>query len=149
MSRSRKLNPVIDMARKATENELIRLGERNALLQQDQTQLEDLINYRQEYLNRFRQDDPTLMSAKKALELRAFLAQLDQAIQAQQVQVNQSQLKVQQQQKNWLEAKNKEQAIDTLRHRYTADEVQQQQRHEQRENDEHTNAMWLRRHKDQ
>ena len=149
MSRSRKLNPVIDMARKATENELIRLGEHNALLQQDQSQLDDLISYRQEYLNRFRQDDPTLMSAKKALELRAFLAQLDQAIQAQQVQVNQSQLKVQQQQKNWLEAKNKEQAIDTLRHRYKADEVQQQQRHEQRENDEHTNAMWLRRHKDQ
>ncbi len=148
MSRSRKLNPVIDMARKATENELIRLGEHNALLQQDQSQLDDLISYRQEYLNRFRQDDPTLMSAKKALELRAFLAQLDQAIQAQQVQVNQSQLKVQQQQKNWLEAKNKEQAIDTLRDRYKADETQQQQRYEQRENDEHTNAMWLRRHKD-
>lgn len=148
MSRSRKLNPVIDMARKATENELIKLGETNALLQQEQMQLDDLIGYRQEYLNRFRQDDPTLMSAKKALDLRGFLAQLDQAIQAQQVQVTLSQTRVQSQQKNWLEAKNKEQAIDTLMERYKTDEKQQQQRHEQRENDEHTNAMWLRRHKD-
>jgi len=148
MSRSRKLNPVIDMARKATENELIKLGETNALLQQEQSQLDELTGYRQEYLNRFRQDDPTLMSAKKALDLRAFLAQLDQAIHAQHMQVTQSQARVQSQQKNWLEAKNKEQAIDTLMARYKTDEMQQQQRHEQRENDEHTNAMWLRRHKD-
>ena len=149
MSRSRKLNPVIDVARKASETELIKLGETNALLQQDQNQLEDLVGYRQEYLNRFRQDDPTLMSAKKALDLRAFLAQLDQAIHAQQVQVSQSQTRVQHQQKNWLEAKNKEQAIDALMARYKVDELQQQQRHEQRENDEHTNAMWLRRNKGQ
>jgi len=149
MSRSRKLNPVIDMARKATENELVKLGATNALLQQERTQLDDLKSYRQEYLNRFRQDDPTLMSAKKALDLRAFLAQLDQAIEAQQTQVSQSQTIVQHQQNNWLEAKNKEQAIDTLMSRYKADEMQQQQRHEQRENDEHTNTMWLRRRKDQ
>lgn len=149
MSRSHKLNPVIDIARKATETELIKLGETNALLQQEQGQLDDLVGYRQEYLNRFRQDDPTLMSAKKALDLRAFLAQLDQAIHAQQVQVNQSQTRVQHQQNNWFEAKNKEQAIDTLMARYKADEQQQQQRYEQRENDEHTNAMWLRRQKGQ
>ncbi|WP_438971103.1 flagellar export protein FliJ [Methylophaga sp.] len=147
MSRSRKLNPVIEMARKTTEDELIKLGETNALLQQEQGQLDDLINYRQDYLNRFRQGDPTLMSAKKALDLRAFLAQLDQAIQAQQNQVTQSETRVQHQQKNWMEAKNKEQAIDTLMERYKSDELHQQQRHEQRENDEHTNAMWLRRHK--
>lgn len=149
MSRSHKLNPVIEIARKATETELIKLGETNALLQQEQSQLDDLVGYRQEYLNRFRQDDPTRMSAKKALDLRAFLAQLDQAIHAQQIQVNQSQTQVQHQQNNWFEAKNKEQAIDTLMARYKADELQQQQRHEQRENDEHTNAMWLRRQKEQ
>lgn len=98
MSRTRKLDPVIDMARKTTESELIKLGEQNALLQREQNQLDDLMQYRDEYLARFRQGDPMQMSAKKALDLRGFLAQLDQAIQAQQLQVNQSQQVVNRQQ---------------------------------------------------
>lgn len=148
MSRTRKLDPVIDMARKATESELIKLGEHNALLQREQNQLDDLMQYREEYLSRFRQGDPMQMSAKKALDLRGFLAQLDQAIQAQQVQVNQSRQVVERQQENWLQARNKEQALDSLMARYRADENVKQQRHEQRENDEHTNAMWLRSRRD-
>lgn len=144
MSRARKLNPVIDMARKATESELIKLGEQNALLQREQNQLDELIQYREEYLSRFRQGDPMQMSAKKALDLRGFLAQLDQAIQAQEHQVNQSLQVVNRQQQNWLQARNKEQALDTLMARYRADEERIEQKREQRENDEHTNAMWLR-----
>jgi len=148
MSRSRKLEPVIQMARKTTENELVKLGETNALLQQEQNQLDELKHYRDEYLLQFRQGDPSMMSAKKALDLRGFLAQLDQAIQAQQMQVNQSMTQVQNQQQQWLQAKNKEQAIDALMDRYQADEQQKQQRYEQRENDEHNNAIWLRRQKE-
>lgn len=148
MSRTRKLDPVIDMARKATESELIKLGEHNALLQREQNQLDDLKQYRDEYLARFRQGDPMQMSAKKALDLRGFLAQLDQAIQAQQLQVNHSQQVVNRQQQNWLQARNKEQALDALMSRYRADEERKQQRREQRENDEHTNAMWLRSRRD-
>jgi flagellar FliJ protein len=144
MSRSRKLDPVIDMARRATEAELGKLGETNALLQQAQNQLDDLLRYRDEYLARFREDDPMLMSARKALELRGFLAQLDQAIQAQQLQVTQSQQLLGRQQQNWQQARNKEQALDALMDRYRADEQQRQLRQEQRENDEHTNARWLR-----
>jgi flagellar FliJ protein len=148
MSRTRKLDPVIDMARKATESELIKLGEHNALLQREQNQLDDLMQYREEYLSRFRQGDPMQMSAKKALDLRGFLAQLDQAIQAQQVQVNQSRQVVERQQQNWFQARNKEQALDSLMARYRADEDVKQQRREQRENDEHTNTMWLRSRRD-
>ncbi len=148
MSRTRKLDPVIDMARKTTESELIKLGEQNALLQREQNQLDDLMQYRDEYLARFRQGDPMQMSAKKALDLRGFLAQLDQAIQAQQLQVNQSQQVVNRQQQNWLQARNKEQALDSLMDRYRADEERKQQKREQRDNDEHTNAMWLRSRRD-
>lgn len=148
MSRTRKLDPVIDMARKATESELIKLGEHNAVLQREQSQLDDLMQYREEYLSRFRQGDPMQMSAKKALDLRGFLAQLDQAIHAQQMQVNQSRQVLDRQQQNWLQARNKEQALDSLMARYRADEDVKQQRREQRENDEHTNAMWLRSRRD-
>lgn len=148
MSRMRKLDPVVEMARKATESALVKLGETNALLQHEQNQLDDLMQYRNDYLARFRRDDPLVMSAKKALELRGFLAQLDQAIHAQQLQVNQSQQVVDRQQQFWLQARNKEQALDSLMAKYQADEKHQMQRREQRDNDEHTTAIWLRRHRD-
>jgi flagellar FliJ protein len=144
----RKLDPVIDIARKRTESELVKLGQSNALLQHEQNQLDDLMQYRDDYLARFRRDDPLVMSAKKALELRGFLAQLDQAIHAQQLQVNQSQSLVDRQQQNWLQARNKEQALDSLMAKYQANEQHQQQRREQRDNDEHTTAIWLRTRRD-
>lgn len=144
MSRSRKLDPVINMARQATETELGKLGETNALLQQAENQLDDLMRYRDEYLARFREGDPMLMSARKALDLRGFLAQLDQAIHAQQLQVNQSRELVNRQQQNWQQARNKEQALDSLMERYRTEEHHREQRHEQRENDEHTTTRWLR-----
>jgi flagellar FliJ protein len=144
----RKLDPVIDIARKRTESELVKLGQSNALLQHEQNQLDDLMQYRDDYLARFRRDDPLVMSAKKALELRGFLAQLDQAIHAQQLQVNQSRSLVDRQQQNWLQARNKEQALDSLMAKYQANEQHQQQRREQRDNDEHTTAIWLRTRRD-
>jgi len=148
MSRMRKLDPVIEIARKRTESALFKLGESNALLQHEQNQLDDLMHYRDDYLARFRRDDPLVMSAKKALELRGFLAQLDQAIHAQQLQVNQSRQVVDRQQQNWIQARNKEQALDSLMAKYQANEQHQQQRREQRDNDEHTTALWLRMRRD-
>lgn len=147
MSRAKKLLPVVEMVRKATETELNKLGQTNALLQRDQNQLDDLMQYRAQYLTRFRQNEEAHMTAKQALELRGFLAQLDQAISAQQQQVNQSRQQVQYQQQNWLKARNKEQAIETLITKYQAEETLLQNRREQRDNDEHTNAMWVRKNK--
>ncbi|WP_289283650.1 MULTISPECIES: flagellar export protein FliJ [unclassified Methylophaga] len=144
MSRSRKLDPVIEMARKATESELQKLGQQNALLQQEQFQLDDLRQYRAEYLARFRQDDPMVMTAKKALDLRSFLAKLDQAILSQESQVKSANANVERQQKLWLQARNKEQAIDALMARYEATELKKQLKREQVEMDEHTNSAWLR-----
>ena len=145
MSRSRKLTPVVTMARQATETELLKLGEVNAMLQHDQQQLDELIRYRDEYLTRFREENSMVNSVKKALDLRGFLAQLDQAIQAQQYQVDSSRSRVEQQRQSWLQARNKEQAMDTLVARYQAEEVQKQQRREQRDNDEHTTTIWARK----
>lgn len=144
MSRANKLKPVVEITRRATEQELNKLGESNALLTREQAQLDDLIQYRAEYLARFRSEDPTIMSAKKALELRGFLVQLDQAISAQQQQVKHNQQLVKQQQQLWLEARNKEQAVEKLVSRYQAEETQKQLKQEQKEADEHTTSIWFR-----
>lgn len=145
MKRSKKLNPVLDVASKATESALLKVGEASALWQAEKQQLEDLHNYKGEYLAKFRQSDTLTMSAQKVLELRAFLAQLDQAIEAQVTQVEQYYQAVQYQQQLWLEARTREQAMQSLVTRYQTQEADQEAKQEQRDNDERNTSLWYRK----
>ncbi|MBL4638133.1 MAG: flagellar export protein FliJ [Proteobacteria bacterium] len=145
MKRSKKLSPVVEVAVKAAERALLKVGEENTVWQQDKQQLDDLYRYKGEYLAKFRQGDSLMISAQKMLELRAFLVQLDQAIAAQQQQVENSYKRVQYQQTLWLQARTKEQAMQTLVGRYKAEESQQEVRQEQLDNDEHNTSQWVRK----
>ncbi|HDZ15973.1 MAG TPA: flagellar export protein FliJ [Methylophaga aminisulfidivorans] len=147
MSRSRKLEPVIEMAQRASEEALSKLGELNAVLQQHQLQLDDLLQYRADYLARFRRDDPLVMSAKKALDLRSFLVKLDQAVSSQEGLVRQASRQVETQRQHWLKARSKEQALAALMNRYDSQERQKQLKKEQADTDEFTNNIWLRNRK--
>ena len=121
------------------------MGEANSAWQLDKNQLDDLYRYKGEYLAKFRQGDNLTVSSQKMLELRAFLVQLDQAISGQQLQVENSYKKVQYQQTLWLQARTKEQAMQTLVGRYKAEESQQEVRQEQLDNDEHNTSQWVRK----
>ena len=145
MKRSKKLEPVVHLKQKASHEALLKLGEVNSLLQKEQQQLDDLIRYREEYLARFRQEDPMVMNAKKALELRGFLIQLDQAIDAQREQVGRNQQRVKQQQASWLDARSKEQAVNSLVKRYQIIEAQKEAKREQHSTDEHAALQWRKR----
>lgn len=145
MARAQKLIPVIDMARLQTEQAQLHLAEANRLLYQEQQQLQDLQHYRQEYLQRFRGSDPQKMPARKAIELRSFLVQLDQAIQLQEQQVRQYLSQTQNKQQIWLQARSKQQAVETLMTRYQQLERQGEQQREQRDNDEFSAQLWRRK----
>lgn len=147
MKRSQRLNPVVELAAKASEVALIQVGEANAISAGDKVQLDDLIKYKGEYLARFRQGDQLTMSAQKVIELRAFLVQLDQAIAAQERQVAQSLNTLQQVQLNWRTVRSKEQSIQSLIDRYQDEEVRAELKQEQRENDERNTVQWLKNSK--
>lgn len=145
MNRIRKLEPVAAMAHKASEAALVKLGQSNADLERDQLQLNELMRYRDEYLARFRQADPMIMTAKKALDLRSFLVQLENTINAQQLQVEQRRQQVAHHQQHWQAMRTKEQAVETLITRYQVENSQRELKREQNASDEFTNASWLRR----
>ncbi len=145
MARAQKLIPVVDMARRETEQAQLQLADANRLLHQEQQQLQDLQQYRQQYLQRFRNADPQVMSARKAIELRSFLVQLDQAIQLQEKQVRQYLGQSQHKQQIWLQARSKQQAMETLMERYQQQDQQQQQRREQMLTDEFSAQLWRRK----
>jgi len=145
MKRSKRLNPVVELAEKETEAALIKVGEANTAWLQDKQQLDDLYRYKGEYLAKFRSGDTLVMSAQKVLELRAFLSQLDQAIDAQQQQVNNRYYQLEQQRLLWKQVHIKEQSMNSLVARYQNEEMQQEIKQEQRDNDERNTAQWHRR----
>ena len=145
MARAQKLIPVIDLARRETEQAQMQLADANRLLHQEQQQLQELQQYRQDYLQRFRSGDPQSMPARKAIELRSFLVQLDQAIQLQEKQVRQYLGQSQHKQQIWLQARSKQQAMETLMERYQQQDLQQQLRREQVLSDEYSVQLWRRK----
>lgn len=147
MKRSQRLNPIVDLAVKATESALIRVGETNAIWVRDTQQLEELDRYKNEYLARLRSGEQLSMSAQKILELRGFLVQLDQAIEVQRQQVELSFTALQQQQEFWKTTRSKEQAMQSLVGRYHHEEVQMELKQEQQDNDERNTSQWVRKPK--
>jgi len=145
MKRSKRLTPVVDIAAKETEAALTKVGQANTAWLQDKNQLEELKRYKGEYLAKFRQGDSLVMSAQKVLELRSFLVQLDQAIQAQEFQVKERHLQLEQQRVVWQQVRSKEQAMHALVGRYQDEELQQELRQEQLENDERNTSQWVRK----
>jgi len=145
MKRSKRLSPVVGIAEKATETALINVGTANAAWLADKEQLDELHRYKQEYLDRFRRGDSLVMSAQKVLELRSFLAQLDQAIQAQEQQVKSRYAALAYQRTLWQKARSKEQAMQSLVGRYQNEEFKQEARQEQLDNDERNTSQWVRR----
>lgn len=147
MKRSKKLNPIVELAVKATKEALIKVGQANSVWFKDTQQEEELHRYKAEYLNRLRQVDNSLVSAQKVLELRTFLVSLDQAIAAQQQQVSISLKSLQHQQQLWQQVRQKEQAMNNLVSRYQQEEMHIELKQEQQENDEHNTAQWIRKPK--
>ncbi|PCJ33313.1 MAG: flagellar export protein FliJ [Gammaproteobacteria bacterium] len=146
MKRSKRLKPVVHIAIKKTEEALSKVGQANTTWLNNKQQLNDLYGYKEEYLAKFRRGDELVMSAQKVLELRAFLAQLDQAINVQQQQVSQSHKQLEHCRKEWLQARTKEQSMQSLVTRYQNEETAEAEKQEQRDNDERNTSQWRHRH---
>jgi flagellar FliJ protein len=145
MKRSKRLAPVVNIATKATDAALIKMGEANAAWLKEKQQLEELNHYKGEYLARFRQGNTAAMNAQKVLELRGFLSQLDQTIQVQEQQVHIYYKQLEQQRALWQQTRSKEQVMNSLIERYHDEETQAALKQEQQLSDEHNAIQW--RHK--
>jgi flagellar FliJ protein len=145
MKRSKRLAPVVNIAVKATDSALTEMGKANAAWLKEKQQLEELQHYKADYLNRFRQGNSALMSAQKVLELRGFLAQLDQTIQVQEQQVEIVYQQLERTRSVWQKTRSKEQVMQSLVERYHQEETQVALKQEQQLSDEHNAIQW--RHK--
>jgi len=135
MKRSQRLQTVIDIHTQQESEALRLLGRNQQQLQVQQTQLEHLQNYRQEYLSKLGERQRVGMNVSQLLEFRAFADKLDKAIEGQQQAVIRLEREVQRAQIKWEECHQRTKSLQRLGELAVAEELKIENKREQSEQD--------------
>jgi flagellar FliJ protein len=143
MKRSKRLKPVAQVEKHRERDAAQQLGRHQSELGEMQSRLDELVNYRADYQQRYNQFLSQGTGSAAIQEYRSFLKKLDQAIAHQQQLINGGQQNVAHSRHNWLQKRTRLKAIDTLVDKLQVDEHQQEAKREQQDNDER--ALFARR----
>ena len=133
MKKSQRITPIKNLAKNAESKAAQQLGQSQQALQQEQNRLNDLITYRQEYIQRFNDSGKVGMTGSQLQQYQNFINQLDVAIGQQQQRINDITAQCQQDRDNWQQRHNRTQALDKTIQRFQTQERHQQNKKEQRE----------------
>jgi flagellar FliJ protein len=136
MTRSKRMQSVQHLAHNREQDAVRKLGESQQYLDAQQTKLQELRAYRDEYAKAFESSGGAGLSALRIQEYRAFLGRLNQAIQQQETVIAQGSVRHEQTRQQWLATHSHSQAIDKVLERYRQQERKQEERKEQQELDE-------------
>lgn len=134
--RSQRLEPVVKLAENREQQAARALGDSQSALNQAEQRLDELKNYREEYIQRFHANGAVGMSAVQMGDYRLFLSNLSRAIEQQAELVTQAAAVVEQQRQQWFSRRGKVKMLDNVVSRYQADEQRVVDRKEQLEQDE-------------
>lgn len=135
MKRSDRLTPIRDLARGRERDAGLALAELQRRLTEQEQQLEQLRNFREEYVS----GRPPGLGTTDAVRLAnygAFLGRLNEAIREQEKRVTEARHEATRLAQAWRERRAETTALDRAAERMHADERRAADRHEQREQDE-------------
>ena len=133
MRRSKKLQPVANLAKQNERSAAKLHGSVLRDLQKQENQLDELINYRNQYLNAFKTAGESGLSAIQMQDYRVFLQRLDDAIQQQQQNVINGRQNTQLSKTEWTDTRNRSKMINKVVENRQQLEKQQLEKREQRE----------------
>lgn len=133
MRSSRRLQPVANLAKQSERSAARQHGDVLREFQQQQQQLEELIKYRNQYVEQFQQAGKAGLSIVQVRDYQLFLSRLDQAIAQQRQLVQQHQAVSQQTQANWMDKRGKSKMLDKVVENRELAEKQTLEKREQRE----------------
>lgn len=145
MKKSDRIKSLMQLAEKQEQQAVRDMGQARQLLEIQQTRLDELREYREEYLLRFRRDGEQGISGLQIQHFQAFMQQLDMAIANQQQVVEQLLTQCQQQTRQWQERHQQTRILDKTRDRFARHERREADKHEQRENDDRVAVKHKRR----
>ncbi|MAT65568.1 MAG: flagellar export protein FliJ [Gammaproteobacteria bacterium] len=136
MTRSKRIQPVVDVAERREQEQARRLGAARRELEQQRQQLDQLILYRDEYARQFEQSGNSGLSVARLQDYRVFLSRLNLAIDQQRERIARSEQACEEQRRHWLASRTRAQALDKVADRYREEEHQARERRAQSESDE-------------
>lgn len=134
--RSERIQPVARLADNRESRAAKELAEAQQRLEQQHQQLTNLHGYKQEYEQALQTAGRQGLRGQQVRDFHRFLIQVDQAIAGQQQVVERAEAEVEQARRKWLAARTETRRIETLQSWYAEEEVQREQRQEQKETDE-------------
>ena len=134
MTRSKRMQPVAQVAESRQQEAARLLGERQRVLEEELHRLDQLQEYRGEYARKF--EDGAEWTGLHVREYRVFLARLNQAIEEQAARVERVRADLEQSRGHWTRCRVHRDAVDKAVDRLQADERRQEDRREQAESDE-------------
>jgi flagellar FliJ protein len=147
MLRSQRLAVVLSLEERKEQEALERMGEARKLVDQQREQVENLNRYQQEYRQQIRNSQQGVVQVSRLQAWQAFIAQLDQVIRQQQVQLDQAEkvfeARKQEWQQAWERRRGMEKYIDTCRQQ----ERREQDLREQKLSDEAAGRAFSRRYR--
>lgn len=145
MSKSFPLATLLELSSRETETAAKHLSAANGRLFELEEKLQQLISFREEYQNQFRESVTVGLGASDWRNFHDFMDRLEAAIAQQGEAVELHRKVVVTAQGDWLDARRKQAGYEALRNRHVAVEQKTQAKREQREQDEQALQLVLRR----
>ncbi len=136
MTRSKRMQPVQRVAQSREQAAVQELGQSQQSLDAQQSKLEELRAYRDQYASDFETSVGAGLDATRVQDYRVFLNRLGEAIRQQEAILAQCRMRHEQTRQKWIETRTHSQAIDKVMHGYRQEEHRQRERREQQEQDE-------------
>lgn len=136
MAKPFTLQPLVQLAHKKNDEATRRLGQLNHQLQQAQSRLEALLQYRKDYQQRFEEITQSGMRQAELQNFQNFIRRLDEAIQQQRGVANKAAAQLDAGRNDVMETQRRMKSFDTLAQRHEESEKIQESKLEQRLQDE-------------
>ena len=136
MKDSRRLRPVARFARQQERDAARLLGDQLRLVEQQQKQLDNLLQYRDQYVAGFQAAGKEGLTVVQLRDYQLFLSRLDSAILEQQQRLAESRRRCERSRVEWQHRHGRSKAIDKVVDNRKQAESREQDRQEQREQDD-------------
>ncbi|WKJ91838.1 flagellar export protein FliJ [Methylomonas montana] len=136
MKKSQRMKVLVDLQARQEHEALEALGISQKKLQDQQAQLENLQNYRVEYLGKFAVRQQAGINVSQFTEFRAFVDKLDKAIEGQLQTVTAHERGVQRARKHWEELHQRTKSLQKVSDLALVEEMKVEQKREQAEQDD-------------
>ena len=148
MKKSERMQPIRKLVADREQDAMKALGQSQRALTEHEQKLEQLKTYRAEYAKLFQQHGAKGMDGAQLQAYQTFIAQIDAAIRQQRKMIEFANEDCAEKRQDWQQTHTRTQVMDKAIERFKHTEQKQEQKRQQKEADDHSNArFWLWRNK--